>query len=126
MTPVLTVVAGPNGSGKSSFVRAMFWQSIDPDRIAADYGGGFSDAANLRAAREALGLTAAALKQRQGFVLETTLAARQPLRVMTRAGEAGYRIHLVLIVANVDDDTRLRIDRVPFWNRRSSRLTLGA
>ena len=40
---------GANGSGKSTFVRALALPSIDPDRIAASYGEGFTPAAPLAA-----------------------------------------------------------------------------
>lgn len=108
--PVLTVIAGANGSGKSTFVAAMNLASIDPDRLAAGYGEGFTDAANLRAAREALSLIAERLQQRQSLVIETTLAGRQPLRLMTQAREMEYQVHLVFIAPNSEVDTRLRID----------------
>ncbi len=47
--PTLTLIAGANGSGKSTFVRAIALPSIDPDRIAASYGEGFTPAAPLAA-----------------------------------------------------------------------------
>ena len=108
--PVLTVIAGPNGGGKSTFARALNLPSIDPDRIAASYGQGFTDRANVRAAREALHLTAECLERRESLIVETTLAGRQPLRLMAQAREAGYRVLLAFIVPNVQDDTRFRID----------------
>ena len=108
--PVLTVIAGPNGGGKSTFARALNLPSIDPDRIAAGYGQGFTDRANVRAAREALHLTAECLERRESLIVETTLAGRQPLRLMAQAREAGYRVLLAFIAPNVQDDTRFRID----------------
>jgi len=110
LIPVLTVIAGPNGGGKSTFVRALNLPSIDPDRIAAEYGEGFTDSANIRAAREALRLTRERLAQRQSLILETTLAGRQPLRLMGEAREAGYLVLLAFVVPNAQDDTRFRID----------------
>ncbi|WP_407542745.1 hypothetical protein Q0M94_21755 (plasmid) [Deinococcus radiomollis] len=108
--PVLTVIAGPNGGGKSTFARALELPSIDPDRIAASYGQGFTDSANVRAAREAIQLTAEHLKRQDSLIVETTLAGRQPLRLMTQARNAGYLVLLAFIVPNVQDDTRFRID----------------
>ena len=110
MIPVLTVIAGPNGGGKSTFAHALNLPSIDPDRIAAKYGEGFTDSANMRAAREALRLTRERLAQRQSLILETTLAGRQPLRLMGEAREAGYLVLLAFVVPNAQDDTRFRID----------------
>lgn len=107
---VLTVIAGPNGGGKSTFARALKLPSIDPDRIAAEYGLGFTDAANVRAAREALQLTKERLERRQSLIIEATLAGRQPLRLMMRARETGYLVLLAFVVPNVQDDTRFRID----------------
>ena len=108
--PVLTVIAGPNGGGKSTFARALKLQSIDPDRIAAEYGEGFTDRATVRAAREAIRLTEERLEKRQSLIVETTLAGRQPLRLMARAREARYLVLLAFIVPNAQDDTRFRID----------------
>ena len=108
--PVLRVIAGANGAGKSTFARMMSLQSIDPDSIAAGYGEGFTPAANLRASRQALWQMQAHLEARQSFTFETTLAARQPLRLMAQATALGYAVHLAFIVANPVEDTRLRID----------------
>lgn len=108
--PVLTVIAGPNGGGKSTFARVFKLPSIDPDRIAAGYGEGFTDRANVRAAREAIELTAQHLERHESLIIETTLAGRQPLRLMTQARDAGYLVLLAFIVPNVQDDTRFRID----------------
>ena len=108
--PILTVIAGPNGGGKSTFARILKLPSIDPDRIAASYGQGFTDSANVRVAREALQLTADRLKRQQSLIIETTLAGRQPLRLMTQARDAGYLVLLAFIVPNVQVDTRFRID----------------
>jgi predicted ABC-type ATPase len=107
---LLTVIAGPNGGGKSTFARALKLPSIDPDRIAASYGEGFTDRANVRGAREALQLTAKRLERREHLIVETTLAGRQPLRLMAQARKAGYVVLLAFIVPNAQDDTRFRID----------------
>ncbi|WP_407572908.1 hypothetical protein [Deinococcus altitudinis] len=104
------MIAGPNGGGKSTFARALKLPSIDPDRIAAGYGQGFTDRANVRAARETLQLTAKYLTRHESLIVETTLAGRQPLRLMTQARDAGYLMLLAFIVPNVQDDTRFRID----------------
>ena len=42
--------------------------------------------------------------------METTLAGRQPLRLMAQARDAGYLLLLAFIVPKVQDDTRFRID----------------
>ncbi|QLG13319.1 zeta toxin family protein (plasmid) [Deinococcus sp. D7000] len=107
--PVLTVIAGQNGSGKSTLVQAHRLQTIDPDRLARGYGQGFSNAANARAAREALHLQAQALAGRQSFGIETTLAGKQPLRRMEEAREAEYEVRLAFVIPE-SENTRLRID----------------
>lgn len=107
--PTLTVIAGQNGSGKSTLVQAHQLVTIDPDRIAQSYGQGFTDAANSQAAREALRLQAQALSYRESFGIETTLAARQPIRRMQEARELGYQVTLAFVIPS-NDNTRLRID----------------
>lgn len=106
--PTLVLVAGPNGAGKSTLVRALGLATIDPDRIAREQHGSFSPEANVSASRQALAMVREALAQRRDLAQETTLASRQPLRLMAEAKSLGYRIILLFVTS--DDDTRLRID----------------
>jgi len=110
LRPSLWVIAGQNGAGKSTFARALRLNSIDPDRIAAEFGQGFTQDANLRASRIALQQIHDRLNAQQDLVVETTLAGRQPLRLMQQARNAGYEVQLVFIVPNGREDTRLRIE----------------
>lgn len=110
MRPSLWIIAGQNGAGKSTFARALKLDSIDPDRIAAELGQGFTLEANLRASRVALQQIKERLEARHSFVIETTLAGRQPLRLMQQARAAGYGVQLAFIVPNGREDTRLRIE----------------
>ena len=72
----------PERSWEKYLSRALRLDSIDPDRIAAEFGQGFTLEANLRASRAALQQIRERLEARQNFVIETTLAGRQPLRLM--------------------------------------------
>lgn len=108
--PTLTVIAGPNGSGKSTFAALYQLLTIDPDRITASYGQGFTAATNLQGARAALAQMHEHLNARRTFAIETTLAGGQPLRLMAQAKAAGYQVNLAFIVPNEAEDTRLRID----------------
>ena len=110
MRPSLWIIAGQNGAGKSTFSRALRLDSIDPDRIAAEFGQGFTLEANLRASRAALQQIRERLEARQNFVIETTLAGRQPLRLMQQARATGFGVQLAFIVPNGREDTRLRIE----------------
>lgn len=66
-------------------------------------------AANIRASRETLRRAQHMLGAGESLAAETTLAGRQPLRLMRQALHLGYQVRLVFIVANAAEDTRLRI-----------------
>ena len=67
----------------------------------------------MRAGRRSILLCREFLKERQSFILETTLAGNGSLAVMRRAKDAGYRVQLVyLALASAELHTervRLRV-----------------
>lgn len=54
-------------------------------------------------------MQAQAIVTQQNFAIETTLAARQPLKLMAQARAAGYQARLIFVLPE-DENTRLRID----------------
>lgn len=99
--PTLIVIAGPNGAGKSTFTaslgRAAGVPVIDPDAIARRLQPLAPEQAAVQAGREVLKQEATYLDQSTSFAVETTLAGTGVLRLMEKARERGYRVHLVYI-----------------------------
>jgi len=111
--PTLTVIAGPNGAGKSTLTKALRANLgvpiVDPDAIARRLRPDAVEQAAVEAAREALQLRDSYLVAGQGFAFETTLSGNAELRIMERARERGFVVHLVYV--GIEDATMLA-DRI--------------
>ncbi len=105
--PTLTVIGGPNGAGKSTLTKALRARLgvpvVDPDAIARRIRPDAVEHAAVEAAREALRLRSAYLDASQSYAFETTLSGNAELRIMERARELGFTVHLVYVgVQNVE------------------------
>lgn len=96
--PAFTVIAGPNGAGKTTLgdklaaAGADLGHRIDPDRIAADRGLSAGEAARTAVREMRAHLTAG-----ESFIQETTLASRQPIRLLSQARALGFETRLVFV-----------------------------
>lgn len=96
--PGFTLIAGPNGAGKTTLGDALaaaggeLGHRVDPDRIAADLGLSAGDAARTALREMRNHLTAG-----KSFTQETTLASRQPIRLLSQAKALGFQTHLVFV-----------------------------
>jgi predicted ABC-type ATPase len=120
------VVAGPNGAGKSTYTQGarVLWGlvPIDADAIARETG---SDSAT--AWTEGLRRCRAAIAVKRSFLVETTLAGRNPerpstyLSLMGEAAANGFRIDLTFIalespaahVGRVEDRVNAGLHAIP-------------
>jgi predicted ABC-type ATPase len=111
--PRLVVVAGTNGAGKTTIIDLLpdlaIGEQIDPDRIAREMNSRSPETASLRAGRVALARIADILAAREDLTVETTLAGRQPLRLLQHAHDLGYHVTLVFVGTS---DFRLNVNRV--------------
>jgi predicted ABC-type ATPase len=117
--PILTVVAGPNGSGKSTLTRVAreAFQDLpilDPDAIAkklqrsSPVGGSAIDAG-----RAVLKMAAELMRDRQSFLVETTLSGNTYLRMMREAKETGFRTSFYFVgTTNVEINLKRVAQRV--------------
>jgi predicted ABC-type ATPase len=102
-SPDLYLLAGPNGAGKTTFYEQVLAATgldfINADRIAALRWPGDEVARAYDAAAEAAAVRERYLADRRSFITETVFSHPSKVELVTRAVEAGYRVHLrVLIV----------------------------
>jgi predicted ABC-type ATPase len=102
-SPDLYLLAGPNGAGKTTFYEQVLAVTgldfINADRIAALRWPGDEVARAYDAAAEAAAVRERYLADRRSFVTESVFSHPSKVELVTRAVEAGYRVHLrVLIV----------------------------
>ncbi len=102
-SPDLYLLAGPNGAGKTTFYERVLSATgldfINADRIAALRWPGDEVARAYDAAAEAAALRERYLADRRSFITESVFSRPSKVDLVTQAVEAGYRVHLrVLIV----------------------------
>jgi predicted ABC-type ATPase len=104
-TPRLILVAGANGAGKSTFTSRLarrfgqrFGLLLDPDALARAFAPDEPARASIQAARVVLETIERNLKQRERFVVETTLSDRnRHLDLLERARGAGFKTWMFYI-----------------------------
>lgn len=112
--PILTVIAGPNGAGKSTIYKIVqpVGRFVNADDIEASLPPELPKATReSAAARAALDAIRGLIASKQSLVVETTLSGKWPLKLMTDARAAGYRVELVYICL---DSPQRSIERVAF------------
>lgn len=105
-SPDLYLVAGPNGAGKTTFYERVLAATgldfINADRIAALRWPGDEVARAYDAAAEAAALRERYIADRRSFIAESVFSHRSKVDLVTRAVEAGYRVHLRVLIVPVD------------------------
>lgn len=105
-SPDLYMVAGPNGAGKATFhervLAATGLDFINADRIAALRWPGDEVARSYDAAAEAAALRERYIADRRSFITESVFSHPSKVDLVTRAVEAGYRVHLRVLIVPVD------------------------
>ena len=105
--PLLHLLAGPNGAGKSSYVHDILAPAtglpfINADDIAAER---WPDAAAERSYDAAL-IAEAQRRQRieanESFISETVFSHPSKVRLVSDAVDAGYLVHLHVIIVPVE------------------------
>ena len=104
-SPKLFLIAGPNGAGKTTYafrhIKAVSGSTrfVNLDEISRGLSPLEPTAAANRAARIALTLTHALIRERVSFSIETTLAGSIHLRTIAAARSAGFEIVLLYFPA---------------------------
>ncbi len=94
------VIGGSNGAGKTTFARTFLpnyvgrVRFINPDLIAAGLSPFDPVAVAARAGRVMLAEVERSISAGERFAFESTLSGKVYARLLQRAREAGYRIHL--------------------------------
>ena len=105
-----TIIGGVNGCGKSSLTGSLKAERtdlgiiIDPDKIAAEFGGDVYEGG-----KAAVDRLEKALEDGLSFTQETTLSGGYPRKLARRAREAGYYIRLYYIGLDSAEESLLRI-----------------
>jgi predicted ABC-type ATPase len=115
--PTLWIVAGPNGVGKTTYafrhIQAVTGSTrfVNLDEIARGLSPLDPKAGQRRAARTALSVMDDMILEKASFSIETTLAGRTHLGLLTRAAHAGFRVNLLFFAVRSVDISRARIAR---------------
>ena len=115
--PLLHLLAGPNGAGKSSYVRdvltpATRLPSINADEIAAERGPGARAEHAYEAARIAEAQRRDRIAEGASFVSETVFSHPSKVELVSDAVDAGYLVHLHVIVVPVELTVQRVLERV--------------
>jgi predicted ABC-type ATPase len=114
-TPRALIVAGPNGAGKTTFSRLYLPHEgrcstfINADLIAAGLSPFNPDKSAVHAAQIMVQAVADAVRRREDFAVETTLAGRSYIGRITAWKQAGYHVSLVFLAL---PSVELAIERV--------------
>jgi len=105
-SPDLYLLAGPNGAGKTTFYERVLAATgldfINADRIAALRWPGDEVAHAYDAAAEAAAVRERYIADRHSFITESVFSHPSKVDQVTRAIEAGYRVHLRVLIVPVD------------------------
>lgn len=105
-SPDLYLVAGPNGAGKTTFYERVLTTTgldfINADQIAAFHWPGDEVAHAYDAAAEAAAVRERYIADRRSFITESVFSHAPKVDLVARAVEAGYRVHLRVLIVPVD------------------------
>ena len=102
--PLFFLVAGPNGAGKSTFTADYrrhypFLTVIDPDALAKELSDNHAtlDKVATQAGRQSIKLVRDYIRERNSFLVESTLSGNLYLKYVQQAKDAGFRTILIYI-----------------------------
>mgnify|MGYP000981323129 FL=1 len=98
------IFAGVNGSGKSTLYKTNFLNKdiknsvrINTDEIVYSFGSWKNSTDQIKAAKIAIQLRNKCFLEKKSFNEETTLTGRTILKIIDKAKDLGYKIHLYYI-----------------------------
>lgn len=115
--PLLHLLAGPNGAGKSSYVRDVLVPATNLPFINADEIAALQwPDAQLEHAYEAAQIAEAQRRDRiaagESFISETVFSHPSKVQLVSDAADAGYLVHLHVIMVPVELTVQRVLERV--------------
>ncbi len=115
--PLLHLLAGPNGAGKSSYVHDVLRPAtglpfINADEIAAERRPHAPAEHAYEAARIAEAMRRDRMAQRSSFISETVFSHPSKILLVSDAVDAGYLVHLHVILVPVELTVQRVLERV--------------
>jgi predicted ABC-type ATPase len=115
--PLLHLLAGPNGAGKSTYVRDVLGPAtglpfINADEIALERWPDTQAEHAYEAARIAETQRRDQIAHRRSFITETVFSHPSKVRLVSDAVDAGYLVHLHIIVVPVELTVQRVVERV--------------
>jgi predicted ABC-type ATPase len=115
--PVLYLLAGPNGAGKTSYVQDVLRPTtglpfINADHIAARMWAGTQTGHAYEAARLAEAQRREKIAQGSSFISETVFSHPSKIDLVSDAVDAGYLVHLHVIMVPVELSVQRVLERV--------------
>lgn len=113
--PTCWIIAGPNGAGKTTFALeylpqvAQCSRFVNADLIAAGLSPLAPERELLAASRLFLSEVETCIGQREDFALETTLAGRSYLKLISRLQADGWRVELIYLALPSMEMSKLRV-----------------
>ena len=100
--PIFTLIAGINGAGKTTLYFTLtqedsLGERINIDEIVKEQGDWRDNKLQILAGREALKKIHDCIEQKVSFHTETTLPGHSIVRLIERAKENGFEIHLYFV-----------------------------
>ncbi len=115
--PLLHLLAGPNGAGKSSYVHDVLTPAtglpfINADEIAAERWPDAQAEHAYEAARIAEAQRRGRIAEGASFISETVFSHPSKVQLVADAADAGYLVHLHVIIVPVELTVQRVLERV--------------
>ncbi len=113
--PILVLLGGANGAGKSTLASKYVPEFIangtflNADNVARELRPDNAEAAALVAGREIVPRRKELIPSRISFCVETTLASRKLLLLVTQANEIGYLTRLIFLFTPTSQLNEFRV-----------------
>lgn len=113
--PELYIIAGPNGAGKTTAAKTILPEILNceiflnADEIAAKLNPENVEAAAMKAARIMLSQIEECIGKQVNFSIETTLATRSYLQLVTKAQMQGYEVVLLFFYLPSSEMAKQRV-----------------
>lgn len=113
MQKIAYIIAGPNGSGKTTFAKVFIEEVPLPFLNVDEIAIGLSphlERVRVKAGKIFFDKMEEYMANEKSFIFETTLAGKYPIRYISRLKKKGYKVTLIYIFVESDEEAIWRID----------------